>query len=83
MDLCKQICIQFRPFQFPERSRGVIQGRVRTEKQLIPRIEALDDFIMAETPRLTQVRDSLPNPDLAGYEELNSCFLRLLRDAWE
>lgn len=53
------------------------------EKQLIPRLTPLDDFIMAETPRLTQVRDSLPNPALAGYEELNSCFLRLLREAWE
>jgi len=67
---------------FPAVDALLEQKKHGEEKTMIPRIVPLDEFIMAEIPRLTQVRDNLPAPSLADYGELNDCFRRILREAW-
>lgn len=53
------------------------------EKALIPRIPALDTFVLTEISRLKQVRDDLPKNPMPGYDEVNQYFRQLLKAAWE
>jgi predicted nucleotidyltransferase len=53
------------------------------EKALINRMPELDSFILAEIPRLTQVRDDMPHQSQADYEDLNQLFRQMLQDAWK
>ena len=59
------------------------QKKNAAEKELIDRIPQLDDFILAEIPRLKEVRDNLTTQTQPGYEEINDLFRQLLKDAWE
>lgn len=72
----------------PAELRTATEELLRKKKQvdetaLIPRIPELDAFILAEMPRLKEVRDSMPQLKQLGYEEVNRIFRQLLKDAWE
>ena len=53
------------------------------EKALIPRIPELDNFILAEIPRLKQIREDLPPIPPLTYDMVNQYFRQLLKAAWE
>ena len=72
----------------PPELRDVTEELLRKKKQidetaLIPRIPELDAFILAEMPRLKEVRENLPQLKQFGYEKVNRIFRQLLKDAWE
>lgn len=79
-DLCKAV--------LPEELEGTVaelleKKKCVDEKTLIPRIPELDDFIMAEIPRLKEIRDNMPQEPQRDYEEVNRLFRQLLKDAWK
>lgn len=78
------LCQSVLPEAYLHATRQLLEEKkTGQEKALIPRIAPLDEFISGEIPRLIQIRDNLPNPELPGYEALNERFLRILRDAWK
>ena len=71
----------------PPELAGVMADLLERKKQaletdLVPRIPELDAFITEELPRLTQVRDNLPQQPLPDYDGVNDLFRRLLNAAW-
>lgn len=78
------LCEEVLPEEMIPATQALLEEKKRgEEKALIPRIQALDNFILAEIPRLTQVRNDLPQTPMPGYEEVNDYFRHLLKQAWE
>ena len=71
----------------PEELAGVVDDLLEKkqqtgEKNPIPRIPELDAFLLAEMPRLKQVRDDMPYEQQPDYDGVNQLFRQLLQDAW-
>lgn len=78
---------QLREAVLPPELAGVMADLLEKKKhapetELIPRIPELDAFIIEELPRLTRVRDNLPQQPLPEYDGVNELFRQLLNAAW-
>lgn len=79
-DLCKAVL----PEELAPAMADLLEKKKHLdEKTLIPRVPELDDFIMAEIPRLTQVKNEIPEKSLPDYEEVNQYFRQMLKAAWQ
>ena len=79
----RELCETVLPEEMVETTRQLLElKKTVAEKALIPRIPALDDFLQTEIPRLIQVRDNMPKYVMPDYEEVNTLFRKMLKEAW-
>ena len=81
--LFRTLCEKVLPEDMEDTVRNLLElKKTVNEKTLIPRIPKLDEFLQAEIARLLQVRDNLPQYTLPDYEDVNTLFRQLLKEAW-